>query len=397
MMAQKHHRRYPNPTMSNDDKIFELQQEEQQELNMIPAAHPLIHLPLELQVRVVSFLGAHDALTLSQSCKSLHSDLALSVLSPSLKLFEKLDWSASDADGDDDTIHRAFRLPVYNTNTTSIRVHSVRFDCVWGDQGWGNCKGEAWVVAFPPSSSIPNDVNANETTFTGAARIVAHSRLESHARSRLRMTLSPVNGEEYHFYYRVGGGGGHRLFFLRGSMHALIYDDQRHSLSRSYRLLRQSGALKAVRFSSDMTCHGSHQAIATSDTSITVASPELLAVCQLLRRQHLDAEECTALDGERRLQSPELHAVLEACGLPTDTASINAVLAWLQEDIVDRILWKQETSARTEKTMTRSNSGRTMGIRERLGQVRATRWPQPILDDDYVGYHETPLPFCSIM
>jgi hypothetical protein len=155
------------------DKIFELQyhHQEQQEIENMPAPHHhLIHLPLELQLRVVSFLGARDALTLCQSCKSLHSDLALAVLSPSLKLFDKLDWSASDAEGDDDIIHRAFRLPVYNSNTT-IRVHSICFECVWGDQGWGNCKGEAWIVAFSPKSSIPNDGNRNES-FAGAAHDV---------------------------------------------------------------------------------------------------------------------------------------------------------------------------------------------------------------------------------
>jgi hypothetical protein len=369
-------------------KIFELDSDqEQQELNM--PGH-LIQLPLEIQLRVVSFLGPRDALKLAQSCKTLHSDLALSVLSPSLKIFDKLDWSAGDAEGD--IIHRALRLPV---NNTSVGIHSICLDCVWGDQGWGNCKGEAWIVAFPPNFSIPNgDGNG---TFSGG-RAVAHSRLESHARSRLRMTFSPRKGEEYHLFYKVGGGGGHRLFFLRGRMHALIYDDQSRSLSGIYRVLRQGGALKAVRFASDITCNGSHQAIAMSDAGIIATSPGLLAIRQLLRRQHSDSEEGGADVVCQRPLSPEVRAVLEECGVPVNAPSLNAMQAWLQEDVVDRIFGEQETRSHAEKTTNRSR-GR-MGIRERLGHVRATRWPQPLVDDDDDDDEDNPedqLSFCSIM
>lgn len=362
------------------DKIFELHShQEKQDLKDMPVN--LIHLPLELQLRVISFLGARDALSLSQSCKTLHSDLALSVLSPSLKIFDKLDWSSGSDAEEGDIIHRGFRLPVYNKN---IRGHSICFDCVWGDQGWGNCKGEAWIVAFPPNFPIPNIGNGN---FTGG-RIVAHSRLASHCRLRLRMTFSPVEGEEYHFYYKVGGGGGHRLFFLRGRMHALIYDDQSRTLSGNYRVLRHGGVIKTVCFASDSICNGPHQAIAmSSEAGIIAATPGLLAACQVLRREQSDADECSVLACE--------DASFEEFGIPVDTLpSLHAMQAWLQEDVVDRILGEQETRAHAEKTTNRSR-GR-IGIRERLGHVRATRWPQSLVEDDE-DYNEAQLPFCSIM
>jgi hypothetical protein len=346
----------------------------------------LIHLPLELQLRVVSFLGARDALTLSQSCKTLHSDLALSVLSPSLKLFDKLDWSSRGSDAEDgDIIHRAFRLPVYNKN---IGMHSICFECFWGDQGWGNCKGEAWIVAFPSNFLIPND--ARNGNFTGG-RIVAHSRLASHARLRLRMKFCPIKGEEYHFFYKVGGGGGHRLFFLRGRMHALVYDDQSRSLSGTYKVLRQRRAIKTVSFASDVTCNGSPQAIAISDAGNIAAAPGLLAACQLLRRHQSDTEEYSVVASERRWP-PELYESFEKFGIPVDTPFVLAMQAWLQEDIVDLILGEQETCAQAGKTTNRS--GGRIGIRERLGHVRATRWPQPLVADVDEDYQ---LPFCSIM
>lgn len=109
---------------------------------------------------------------------------------------------------------------------------------------------------------------------------MAHSVLDSHERLRLRMSFSPIQGNSYHFYYKVGSGGGHQLVFHTGQLHLLMYDDdQSRNVSRNYSVLLAGGALTTVKFHSDGIHHGAFTTISgAGEAASTLLLPRMLHV-----------------------------------------------------------------------------------------------------------------------
>jgi len=190
----------------------------------------LVNLPLELKRRVASFLTPKDAIAMSHSCKILYSSVAVSFLRPSRLVFMKSHWNGHTLTGDQP---RAFaRLPIID-----LCLHSVTLTFRWRDQGWGNRKGEIFVIA--KRADAPGDPDER---FEGG-RILCESGIAPHAQETCKMTFYPLEGETYTVWYKVGSGGGHSLTVDAGILHTAIFDDAERNYTKSYFQLHKVGAL----------------------------------------------------------------------------------------------------------------------------------------------------------
>jgi hypothetical protein len=190
---------------------------------------PIVSLPAELTRRTVSYLCPQDAFQLSQTCKNLHSSLSLRLLRNSRLLFTR-HISSGDYTGDRE-------VPFVRIPRLSRRVHSVTLTFRWRDQGWGNRKGQVWVVGRYRHAPVVPDQR-----FQGG-RIVCESRIAPHGTEDCKMTVLPMEGELYQLWYRVGGGGGHQLMLSEGRLLTVMFDDEQGNVSRNYEILENVGAI----------------------------------------------------------------------------------------------------------------------------------------------------------
>jgi hypothetical protein len=267
-------------------------------------------LPLELKRRIASHLSSGDAIALSQTCKSLHSSLALSSLSPPRTVLPILNALGHWRTGDD--VLRSIRLPVLQR-----RVHSLTLSFFWRDQGHGNRKSQVWIAGRPTSDPIDT-----EHPFQGG-QIVCESPLAPHTLEQYKMTFVPTEGFVYRLWYKIGSGGGHQLHIENGVLHTTIFDDEERYIARNYRILRQVGALGPD---------------SSSNNNNHFYPGLLMRVSKSLRQQ-------LALGAP---PDSGLASYLEEFAIPINEESLLAVEEILQADIEERDLARQELSETTE-------------------------------------------------
>ena len=151
---------------------------------------------------IASYLNTNDAYSLAQSCKVIHSELSLSTLLP-LKICEDRSWQGRPNTGDIPRCGPKIPL-VYGAR----RTHSVEIQCKWKDQGWGNRKGQLFIVG-QPESLHPGLANGYLAFANGYK--VCTSPIADHVSTNLFMSFMPREGMYYCVWYVVGGGGGHEL------------------------------------------------------------------------------------------------------------------------------------------------------------------------------------------
>lgn len=191
-----------------------------------------LNIPLELKRRVACFLSPRDAIQVSRTCTTLRNSLALSSMEPQVALFERVNRVGDYDDGD--RPRHLFRLPLFNR-----RAHSVAISFQWRDQGWGNQKGEVFITENGQDNVIQHD------QFLGGGTVIYRSPAPApHQLEPVRIEFSPSDGRWYHFWYKAGGGGGHSLFLQQGFLRTIIFDDIRHTMSRTYAILRNQRVLQ---------------------------------------------------------------------------------------------------------------------------------------------------------
>jgi hypothetical protein len=233
-------------------------------------------LPLELKRRIASFLSSGDAISLSRTCRSLHSSLALSSLSPSRIVLPELVEYGHWQTGDD--VIRSIRLPVLQR-----RVHSLTLSFWWRDQGQGHRKGQVWIAGRPTSQPIQPD-----HSFQGG-KVVCESPLAAHILEQHKMTFVPIEGQVYHFFYRVGGGGGHQLRIENGMLHTIIFDDEERHIARNFypsMLMQVSKSIRRQLAAKEEPDHGLVSFL--EGFSILVNEDSLLAIEEIVQA---DVEE----------------------------------------------------------------------------------------------------------
>jgi hypothetical protein len=180
-------------------------------------------LPIELQKNLVAFLDYNDAFQFSQCSKLIQQNLSLSTFSLALPLILDSTWYGDANHGDIPQTVRPIPLLFCN------RVHSVILRARWEDQGWGNQKGQVYVIA--QRDNCPN-------------RVVYESPVAHHHEDDLQMSFNPVESENYFIYQKAGGGGGHILRVKNMTAQVIIFDCVGQHIAKNCDALQERGALR---------------------------------------------------------------------------------------------------------------------------------------------------------
>jgi hypothetical protein len=195
----------------------------------------MLQLPSVLKTRIASYLEASDAFAFSNTCKTLHHDLGLSIFPPFELLFSQV-WMGDATTGDVPV--RSERIPIFASHP-----HSIYMSCRWKSQGWGIRKGQLFVVA---EDIREKDVGKKDCDGDGefdGGQLVWESPLVSHEFTHLKVTFIPQKNKEYHLWYRCGKGGGHMLMVEDLVVQTIFFDDNQRSLEKNYCRLRELGIL----------------------------------------------------------------------------------------------------------------------------------------------------------
>jgi hypothetical protein len=194
-----------------------------------------VTLPRDLLSHAVSFLDYSHALKLSLVNSWFRSTLSLSALHAPEPLLRESTWHQGSEETGNGTPRRWAWIPIL----FPYRTHSVVLTCQWNDQGWGNRKGVLFVVAVPAN----DDLNADSVSLIENGQIVYESPLAPHEQAPLRMSFNYSPSKSYYLWYRVGGGGGHRLTVRNLTVHAVIYDHTDRLLLSNYDALKSQNGL----------------------------------------------------------------------------------------------------------------------------------------------------------
>lgn len=196
-------------------------------------------LPADVLKHVISFLNYRDAWRTSQMNSSFEKTLSLSTLEAPLPTLRSANWTGGITDGD--IPHRSVQISMIFPD----RTHSVVLTCQWRDQGWGNRKGELFVIAIP--KSIEPEDSLRSVMDNG--KMVYISPTVAHEWTSLRISFNPVPSVTYYLWYKVGGGGGHALSVQNLETKSIIYDDPGKWISFIYDTLKTHDAVqKASHF-----------------------------------------------------------------------------------------------------------------------------------------------------
>ena len=278
----------------------------------------ILNFPSELKRRTASFLSAQDACKVSETCKSLHSSLSLRFLRNSRILFARGQHFAGHFNTGDEPV--AFvHIPCI-----SRRVHSISITCRWRDQGWGNRKGKLWVIGRHRSAPVDDTL-----PFRGG-RVVCESLAAPHTteQQKLSFLASPMEGEVYQLWYRVGGGGGHQLHMFDGRMHSVIFDDEQGNLSRNYQILQNVGAIGVHPLSS----------MPPAATRSAFYPQLLLRVSRLLRFELQKRQEEEAPAKNNLIDDHPLASFFQVFHIPVNEGSLLALEEIIQSDLDQQAL-----------------------------------------------------------
>jgi len=188
----------------------------------------LDNMPADLLMKTVSLLPAKDALYLSGTSKKLKRDVGFSVIDSGLRLFGQNKWVGDYATGD--IPRRGPEIPnLFETQTLSI---DLQFDFV--DQGWGNLKGQIFVVADRGEPYKP--LEGFQTR-----RVVARSPGAQHRSTHIKLSFEPKMDEKCHLWYKVGGGGGHSLEVSNANVSYAIQGDNNQYFKCATSFLNSTG------------------------------------------------------------------------------------------------------------------------------------------------------------
>jgi hypothetical protein len=151
--------------------------------------------------------------------------------------------------------------------------------------------------------------------------------LAAHILEQHKMTFVPIEGQVYHLFYRVGGGGEHQLRIENGMLHTIIFDDEERHIARNYRLLRQVGVIGPEM----------------SDNHASNFYPSMLVqVSKSIRRQLAAKEE----------PDHGLVSFLEGFSIPVNEDSLLAIEEIVQADVEERDLARREREDTAETNPT---------------------------------------------
>ena len=189
--------------------------------------------PPEIHKRICDYLVSHDAISYSTTCKKIHTDLDLATMTDTFSYTESSESGVLSRQhwiGEYHDKERVWFDFFPNILSGKDCIHSVRFDCEFVDQGWGNRKSYLCIRE--------NDLNDDEnpTQMSIASRdVIVRSHTAEHHETSVHLKFYPKPGKQYTMCYFVGGGGGHELFVSNAEIHYLMYyNDGRAQVSKLF-------------------------------------------------------------------------------------------------------------------------------------------------------------------
>ena len=153
-------------------------------------------------VHIARFLHPEDIVRLGRTCKRLHSVL------PRFELVEE-EWLGEEFHISGPH-HGHFSPELYfDAPALSSTVMKLSMAVTWLDQGWGNRKGELFLVLMRPNADGLAEKVAEYRELFGIAEHQEKTRgivIKQHP-----VVNEAKPGDFYRFMRNAGGGGGHRL------------------------------------------------------------------------------------------------------------------------------------------------------------------------------------------
>jgi len=301
-------------------------------------------LPLELRCRAVSFLSPTDALQFSDSFSTL--GVTISELEPEQRVFRRARWSGDRVNGDD-PVKSSYRIPVLQSGP----IHSAVLNFRWRDQGWGNSKGQLYIVASELQQDEEltdnnNNNNNNNLPFRGG-RVVCTTELAPHVLGPNTLTFVPRESETYALWYKCGAGGGHQMHVEDLTLTCFVFDDAQRHWASNYQRLYELGVIgnhatdmdqqqqqpRGLNIE-DLMMMGRNQPQPQPEETPRPPTSSfypkmLLRVCKSLRRQLANAPAAVALD-------PDLVDFMTEYSIPVNEVSLRSVEEIAQADMLER-------------------------------------------------------------
>jgi hypothetical protein len=279
----------------------------------------LSRLPTELKCRAVSYLSPTDACAFTEHF-STPIGVHVTTLAPALPFVAQIEYPGLYANGDTPVIVET-PLPVWNSG--HVKLHSVTLDLSWKDQGWGNHKGELFLVAH--ADGAEPDPSAR---FRGGRLVWATDHAAPHQLEALRVTFCPREDETYCIWYKAGGGGGHTLLIQNLAVSMTIFDDEEWNWKRMFHRMTD---LNVVSVEVSAVARGEDPA-----PECIFLRKMLYTCCRCLRRQ-IPAHETP---------DPDMVDFLTANGIPMADGALRAIQEIVRCDMAAR---EKESAAWSER------------------------------------------------
>lgn len=159
-------------------------------------------LPELALLHIARFLFPEDIVRLGRTCKRLHSVM------PRVEVVNE-EWL-----GDDFHINGPpggdFRPDLYfDAPELSSTVTKLSLSVTWQDQGWGNRKGELFLILMRPVANGQPKKIAEQRQLFGIAE--HYEKTQEFVLVKQPVVTEARAGDFYRFMRNAGGGGGHRL------------------------------------------------------------------------------------------------------------------------------------------------------------------------------------------
>ena len=153
-------------------------------------------------IHIARFLHPEDIVRLGRTCKRLHSVL------PRVELVEE-EWLGEEFHVSGPH-HGHFSPEVYfDAPVLSSTVMKLSMSVTWVDQGWGNRKGELFLVLMRPNA---DGLAEKVTEYRRLFGIAEHQKETREIVIKEHPVVNEAKpGDFYRFMRNAGGGGGHRL------------------------------------------------------------------------------------------------------------------------------------------------------------------------------------------
>ena len=168
---------------------------------------------------IVSFLDPKDVVRLRRTCRRMYAEMPQVILTT--ELWKGPDFKISGPRGGHWAPELYFDGPILPS-----MVKELQLSVVWQDQGWGNRKGEIYMMLM---GLVRNGEPVEIAKCPSLFGIAEHYEKEEHKAITADhpVVAKAKAGDFYRFMRNAGGGGGHKLkvknFRVNATVCAVVY------------------------------------------------------------------------------------------------------------------------------------------------------------------------------